>query len=260
MTGISDDSAPGAQDELTRAISTIKNWSFEQWSPENLDGAKISTDGKHHIATILNAVGSGALVRASGQQVRAVEIAAHCHQIAQYAEMAGTGKALYIDAIKRRAEAILAALTPAPQPEGQVRTQGAPWPDLHGQTLTPAPDAAQTSVRKMHRMDMGDGRILTSEMPIPEPIRAPDAAQTEECWWCEGTGLALDDAGEPGICHKCKGDTVIPAAPAPGIAEAARVLLDGTSFEAITEACRLIGVDRGSFRGVLRALGGRNGG
>ena len=32
--------------------------------------------------------------------------------------------------------------------------------------------------------------------------------QPDTCWRCGGTGLALNYAGEPGLCPTCKGDTV----------------------------------------------------
>lgn len=92
----------------------------------------------------------------------------------------------------------------------------------------------------------------------PPAATTDNTALVEECWWCEGTGLSLDDAGEPGICHKCKGDTVIPAAPAPGIAEAARVLANAVEdyFEGAggSEHLAFLDID------ALRALEGRTDG
>lgn len=38
------------------------------------------------------------------------------------------------------------------------------------------------------------------------------------------------------------------------IANAAKVMLDEDNFFAVSEACHLVGVDRGSFRGVIRLL------
>lgn len=51
------------------------------------------------------------------------EAAAHLNQIAEYADMMATGKASYIGAIKRRAQAvldILAAIQPDPEPVAQA--------------------------------------------------------------------------------------------------------------------------------------------
>ncbi|SFX49248.1 hypothetical protein SAMN04244548_01227 [Paracoccus pantotrophus] len=95
--------------------------------------------------------------------------------------------------------------------------------------LTPAPDAAQEQCAKnancsAHQLDMGDGRILTSETPIPELIRAPDAAQTEAV-----PPMPSEMRYVPTITTD---RTTHPAAPAPGIAEAVtRSALD---------ACRII--------------------
>ena len=33
----------------------------------------------------------------------------------------------------------------------------------------------------------------------------------ETCWWCEGSGLEVGISGEPAVCHKCHGDTVLRA-------------------------------------------------
>ena len=43
-------------------------------------------------------------------------------------------------------------------------------------------------------------------------LRGPDedAAPVEDCPYCDGTGQAIDDGGDPGLCRKCMGDGVIP--------------------------------------------------
>lgn len=47
------------------------------------------------------------------------------------------------------------------------------------------------------------------------------APQPDTCWRCGGTGLALNYAGEPGLCSTCKGDTVtVPQATTPTAQEA----------------------------------------
>ena len=132
----------------------------------------------------------------------------------------GDGRVPYIRADRAAPEGQVPEQCPVCSGKSFAKIDGeqARWRCVECKTVTPPPAAPTqptetTNVQKLHEMDMGDGRILTSEMPIPEPIRAPDAEQME----------AYDPTTQPydepfrHVDH--------PAAPAPGIAEAARALL-----------------------------------
>lgn len=50
---------------LDHAVAQIKDWSFDGWQASDFEGAAISTRGREAIATVLNAIASGALVPAT---------------------------------------------------------------------------------------------------------------------------------------------------------------------------------------------------
>ena len=49
-----------------------------------------------------------------------------------------------------------------------------------------------------------DAWVLRGPEEHPEP-------EVEECAYCGGTGQALDDGGDPGICRHCNGNGVTEA-------------------------------------------------
>jgi DnaJ-class molecular chaperone len=60
--------------------------------------------------------------------------------------------------------------------------------------------------------DMPDTRLcLTDEDAAEVWAAAARSLGTEKCSRCDGTGLALNMAGEPDECPTCKGNTVAPA-------------------------------------------------
>lgn len=64
---MTDQPTPPAQmavKPLLDAMAQIKNWSFDGWQASAFEGAAISTNGREAIATILNAVASGAIIPA----------------------------------------------------------------------------------------------------------------------------------------------------------------------------------------------------
>lgn len=50
-------------------------------------------------------------------------------------------------------------------------------------------------------------------------IRTLPVEQYETCPTCGGSGMTLGGAGEPGLCPKCKGDTVVLAEPDEDVVE-----------------------------------------
>ncbi|WP_449043768.1 hypothetical protein [Paracoccus versutus] len=185
--------------ELDAAIERLKA-ATPQKAPWTLwdfsDRGEVPID--KDIATILNAVVSGKLTRAdlcaSGQQVRAsIEIArSHLSDIVAARGMFGVRAEDDLEWAMKTAELALAALTPAQQPEGQVRALA------DGVALTPAPDAAQTEAVPVA------WRIKDTEYATVEYTSLRDNAVRR-------AGLAGYEV-TPLYAH--------PTAPAPGIAEA----------------------------------------
>ena len=53
-----------------------------------------------------------------------------------------------------------------------------------------------------------DDLMRTAKLIAADLCALTPAPQPDTCWRCGGTGLALNYAGEPGLCSTCKGDTV----------------------------------------------------
>ncbi|MDK8874360.1 hypothetical protein [Paracoccus sp. SSJ] len=135
----------------------------------------------------------------------------------------------------------------------QVRALMERW--LDGEFEGTADEAAQIAIEEQGA-DLDATPVIEAWLIALAALTPPP--QPDTCWRCGGTGLALNYAGEPGLCSTCKGDTVTvpqpsaatPPQPSVSVAEALREIRAAIQDGNLSQGIRLDIIDKIALRAL----------